>query len=218
VVLGPSPPPLAQASNRTWAVSPDATMLAVGEAGADGVRLDVMRLDGSGRRTVWSDAPDRWPAALRWSPDSQRLLFVSSQRRLEGGRLLEQPQEAVVVDLAGRVLLRWPIGDFDVRWLGSDAVYIAESGTNAPSPRPSAVIGIASGAESPGLPTRGLLCFSPDGRYAVYANTPSGRTAGHRVVAVATGEVVLESQTRTEVGFCDWTPDSTRVVLSFGGK
>ncbi len=65
------------------------------------------------------------------------------------------------------------------------------------------------------------MCRSPDGRYGVYADAtsgPAGRRQTHRVVELGTGTVVLESPTRTEIGACDWTSDSRRVVLSFGGK
>jgi hypothetical protein len=211
VALGPGPPPLAQASNRTWAVSPDATMLAVGEASTDGVHLDVMRLDGR-PRVVLVDAPDVWPAVLAWSPDSKLLMFVSSQRRPEGGRFSQEPRLVVVI-VGGHVCA--PPGQRRGRaWLGSAPLHRRARASRLRAERRHRHHQRQQVAQT----RQGLLCFSPDGRYAVYANTPSGRAAGHRVVDVVAGKVVLENQTRTEVGACDWTSDSTRVVLSFGGK
>ncbi len=219
VALGPPPTATRSVSSRTWAISPAGDLLALAEAKEDGeFAIEVMRMDGSGRTTVWAEPPDAAVGSIVWSPDSSRLLVILTARRAQTPGAVEEPREALVIDPAGRVLLRQPTDSRDARWLGSSSVYFPNGAGAAQGARLTAVIDVPGGAIAPGTPSAGLLCFSPDGRYAVYANTASGRAAGHRVVDLRGGQTVLENPTRTEVSACDWTPDSTRVVLSFGGK
>ena len=58
-------------SQALW--SPDGQWIAIRTDGAAGWRLDVMRPDGSGRRTVLG--PERSPATFAWHPDGARVVI-----------------------------------------------------------------------------------------------------------------------------------------------
>ena len=62
-----------------FAVSPDGTKLALTTQST----IDVVDLDGKGRKTVWSD--DRLDVSdLRWSPDGEKLAYIGWHPELEG--------------------------------------------------------------------------------------------------------------------------------------
>jgi hypothetical protein len=222
VSLGPSRPGAHGEDTRSVSVAPDTSLIAVATVTEAGVVLDLIRPDGSDRRTIWTAPPDTWLTSIEWSPDGAAMLFVTKQRNLDGGRLTETPASATVVDLRGRVLLDEPITCYDARWQGSAVVLLADGGPYQCGQSGSAAIALPSGIQSQGPSLKGLFCLSPDGRYGVYGEvvpyTANGRGPTQRVVELASGAVIMEAQTRPEIGSCDWTADSTRVVLSFGGK
>jgi dipeptidyl aminopeptidase/acylaminoacyl peptidase len=204
------------------AISPLSRLLAVAEPGDQSTSVTVIRLDGSARRAVWSTPAGVSVETLSWSPDGSKLLFMTSSRTFQGMRPVTNLLEAVVIDTSGRVLLERPDSNYDATWLGSGRVMFGFLRQNSNQPTPSEVVDLASGKSAPGPRLDGLFCTSPDGRLGVYGELSSSgapRTpAKHRVVNLQTGEVLLEAQTRPEIGSCAWTPDSSKVVLSPGGK
>jgi hypothetical protein len=62
-----------------------------------------------------------------------------------------------------------------------------------------------------------LLCVSPDGVYGIFA-IGDFASPTLKVVKLGTNETVTSVAVSRSLISCDWTADSTRAVLSPGGK
>jgi DNA-binding CsgD family transcriptional regulator len=219
-----SPPLLPRAtSTRMVDVSAAARRIAVGDVVDGSLGVEVMNLDGSERRLVWQEEEGAWLQQLDLSPDGRRLVVATATRTVDGARVSDEPRAVTVLDArTGSVLYRIepPVRWSPLRWAGPDRVLLA--GTEIPF-QPSTVVEIRDGSSTRGPDPQGLLCISPDGRYGLYwyqavTGGVAYRPYGQRVVDFETGGVVLEQVTGVQGGQCDWTEDSTKAVISPGGK
>jgi hypothetical protein len=223
VDLGP-PPVLPRAtSNRMVDLSASAGRIAVGDVLDGSLRVEVMGLDGSERRLVWQEEEGAWLQQLELSPDGRRLVIATATRRVDGARVSDEPRAVTALDVVtGSVLYRIepPVRWSPLRWAGPGRILL--TGSEIPF-QPSTLIDLRDGSSAPGPEPQGLLCISPDGRYGLYwYQAVTGRVAdrpyGQRAVDFETGAVVLEQVTGLQGGQCDWTRDSTKAVVSPGGK
>jgi DNA-binding CsgD family transcriptional regulator len=189
-------------------VSALAGEVALSEEPFDGV--SVYNLDGSDAQSLFSAAPGEAVSYISWSPGGEWLLIVLAIE--EDGRVRER---SVVLDANGSVVLD---RDSAANWAGAGALRL--HAINGSSLDADALVDVAHGAEIP-VPDGTLLCLSPDSRYAVTAE-PSTNTFNapteHRLHDLVTKEIIASVVVNGFLVNCDWTPDSSKVVLSPGGK
>ena len=80
---------------------------------------------------------------------------------------------------------------------------------------------VRSGALATAPDTPSLICVSPDGAWGLYyRETRQAQQPALHLEAknLATGAAAVEATVPRSYINCDWTPDSSRVVISPGGK
>ncbi len=83
-----------------------------------------------------------------------------------------------------------------------------------------ALIDLAHESEIP-VPDGGLLCVSPDSRYAVQLSqvfATNGPPYEHQLYDLVKRQVIASVEMDQYLINCDWSPDGSKVVLSSGGK
>jgi DNA-binding CsgD family transcriptional regulator/outer membrane protein assembly factor BamB len=208
LVSGDFQPDLPQGARR-WAVSPAAGKVAITDEPYEVVTL--YDLDGSNPQQIFTVAEGETVWTTAWSRSGEWLL-VTARKEDDGG----VEERSLVYRADGTLYREYPLR---ANWVGAGALRLY-SITAANTVAVDSVIDLAHGAEIP-VPAGDLLCVSPDGRYAVTGQPESNAfrsPTDHLLHDLATGEVVAQAVLQRFLVNCDWTPDSSRVVLSTGGK
>jgi hypothetical protein len=158
-------------------------------------------MDGGDEASVPLD-PGASTYSIDWSPDGRHLLLVvypANAPREANYRILDAPGNVVAS------------GGGAPRWAGNDGLLFNVSVNNSP------ILPLDGGAPQMVSEPGTLLCVSPDGVFGIFA-IGDFASPTLKVVKLATHEAIASIAVSRSLISCDWTADSTRAVLSPGGK
>jgi hypothetical protein len=152
-----------------------------------------------------------------WSPGGEWLLVVTALINDLGPQGTDE--RTYVFDPDGNLVLQ---RDSGADWAGVQTLRLRKRDDMTSGGGPlitDALLDMAHESEIP-VPDGGLLCVSPDSRYAVqlsqvFANGPPYE---HQLYDLVRREVVASVELDRYLINCDWAPDGSKVVLSSGGK
>ena len=173
--------------------SADSRQLAYGSFSSpqEGAQVNIVNLDGTGRRTIYSSKQDLGVGALGWSPDGKRILAYAIPD-LRGGTNPADSQNALMrMVTAARAF-----------W-----IQVADGGVQA--------IPLAA-TPNPDAP----FALSPDGRYVAFVGSPKGTTLQDMMINAKTKVYLRELDGAGETVISDvpaegpvgWTPDGKYVL------
>ena len=132
-----------------------------------------------------------------------------------------QVTSLVVIDQRGNVLLQETGGG---GWAGNGKLLSSPPGspiTVGGGLGGKDIVEVATGAHIPAANTQSLLCISPDTTWGLYYRESRIGQQPAMVIeakALETGITVVDVLVPRTYISCDWTPDSSKAVLSPGGK